>query len=340
MLNGPARVIAAFAAAALGASACGQVTAAADGGGTGGPTADQACAQLAKAECGKRDGCSKGTSITRVYGEMSVCLTRTAQACANRLAAVNTADTPQSAVNCAAAYAKLSCNDFFDGKLPADCTPAGPAADGQPCAFNAQCASGYCGGTKNALCGTCAPQPAPGDSCATSRCGPGQNCVAATMTCADVGILNAACDSNDPCGNGLSCVDASAKSAGGTCQVALGTPGAACGGEAMPGCNGSLGLACVGASGSKTCVMVTYGGDGMPCGDLSSTAVVQCKAGTCSMATGAAGGSQTGTCVLDAIDGASCDTVLGPSCMTPARCIVTGGGTAGTCALPTDRGCG
>lgn len=162
------------------------------------------------------------------------------------------------------------------------------------------------------------------------------------MTCADVGILNGSCDTNDPCGNGLSCVGVSSTSTQGTCEVALGTAGAACGGGAMPSCNGSLGLACVGPSGSKTCVSIDYVGDGMPCGNLSNTSFALCKAGTCYTTTGVASGSQTGTCKLDAIEGAACDTVLGPSCMTPARCVTVsdGGGTSGLCTLPTGRTCG
>ena len=76
--------------------------------------------------------------------------------------------------------------------------------------------------------------------------------MAETMTCVDVGLLNGPCDGNDPCGNGLSCVGVSSTSPKGTCEVAFGTMGEACGGGTMPGCNGSLGLACIRAAGSKT----------------------------------------------------------------------------------------
>ena len=79
-MKGTGRLVGCF-AAALGVAACGNVASNAHGGGDGGLTADQACAMLAQAECGKRDSCSKGTSITRVYGEMSVCLTRSALQC-------------------------------------------------------------------------------------------------------------------------------------------------------------------------------------------------------------------------------------------------------------------
>ena len=340
MLKGTGRLVGVF-VAVLSLGACGEVTSKnTDGGGDGGLTADQACAMRAQAECGKRNTCSNGTSITRVYGEMSVCLARAALECRSRLAAPNTGASPETVSKCAADYATLSCNDFFNNELPADCTPSGPGTNGQPCAFNGQCATAYCGGTENALCGTCAAQPAAGDSCADSLCGPGQNCVAATMNCQEVGILNGSCDTNDPCGNGLSCVGVSSTSTVGSCEVALGTAGAACGGGTTPACNGSLGLACVGASGSKTCVTISYVSDGMPCGNLSDTSFALCRAGTCYTSTGVASGSETGTCKLDAIEGASCDTALGPSCMTPARCVGSDGGTSGLCTLPTGSACG
>jgi hypothetical protein len=339
MLQGRGRVVAWF-AAALGVGACGTVVSTTQTGGDGGLTVDQACATLAQAECGKRDSCSKGTSITRVYGELSVCLARAALQCATRLAAPDTGASPQTVSKCAADYATLSCNDFFDGKLPSDCMPSGSRANGRPCAFNGQCATAYCGGTANALCGACAPPPSAGDSCTDSACGPGQNCVADTMTCVAVGILNGSCATDNPCGNGLSCVGVSSTSPQGTCEVALGTVGAACGGGTTPACNGSLGLSCVGTAGAKACVAISYVSDGMPCGNLSNAAFALCKAGTCYTPTGVASGSQMGACKLDAIEGASCDTVLGPSCMTPARCVVGDGGTSGLCTVPTGSACG
>ena len=138
MVKGAGRLVGVF-ATVLSVGACGKVTSTnTDGGGDGGLTADQACATLAQAECGKRDSCSNGTSITRVYGEMSVCLTRAALECTTRLAAPNTGASPQTVNKCAADYAALSCNDFFDDKLPADCAPSGPGTNGQPCAFNGQ----------------------------------------------------------------------------------------------------------------------------------------------------------------------------------------------------------
>jgi hypothetical protein len=132
----------------------------------------------------------------------------------------------------------------------------------------------------------------------------------------------------------------SASATPGTCQTAAGQVGAACGGT-MPGCDGSLGLFCGGATGSKTCMAMTYVTDGMPCGDLSTTSHVGCVAGGCYIATGLAGTGDTGTCKADAPDGAVCDSVLGPACLAPARCVVVGAdGGAGTCVLPSATSCG
>jgi hypothetical protein len=303
-------------------------------------TAAEACAALAQAECTKRMTCSNGNNITRVYGEMGVCVTRGTLSCTNALASPGNGNDPTVVAACTAAYATLACNDFFDGKLPAPCTPTGSVATGGACTFNGQCMTGYCGDTKNKLCGTCAAVPAAGDSCATGQCGHGQTCVDATMLCQNNGLLNGSCDANDPCGNGLSCVGNSAATGPGTCQLALGQLGVACGGVTMPGCDNTLGLYCGGAAGAKTCMMMMYVGDGEACGNLGSGVVAQCSAGNCYDSNGQVTGSGMGTCKLDAVDGASCDTMMGPSCMTPARCVISGGGTSGTCRVPMGNSCG
>jgi hypothetical protein len=118
----------------------------------------------------------------------------------------------------------------------------------------------------------------------------------------------------------------------------VGTP---CGGGTAPGCDGTNGLFCGGTTGSKTCMAITYVTAGMPCGDLSSTSHAECIAGGCYTATGSAGSGETGTCKADAADGTACDSVLGPGCITPARCVLTGdGGSVGTCEIPLGSTCG
>jgi len=160
------------------------------------------------------------------------------------------------------------------------------------------------------------------------------------MVCSSYGTLGDTCDAADPCGNGLSCIGAVASTAtAGDCEADVEQLSAACGGSG-PSCDGTAGLFCGGAAGSKTCMTITYVGDGMPCGDLSTTSHAECIAGSCYTATGPTGSGDMGTCKGDATDGSPCDTVLGPGCQTPARCVNSGAGTAGTCTAPTGTVCG
>jgi hypothetical protein len=306
-----------------------------------GTTPAAACAALANAECGKRMTCSNGANITRAFGDMNTCIARETLSCMGALAAPGTGNNVSLTMQCVAAFATLACNDFFDGKIPSVCAPSGPRAAGQPCAFNAQCASAFCGRVKNSLCGTCADAPTDGTSCQSSGCGHGQTCVDATQTCVAYGALNASCDGGHPCGNGLSCVGAMAStSTPGACHLAVGELGAACGGT-MPGCDATLGLFCGGAAGAKTCMTTPYEDDGAACGTRTSTSFAACKSGGCYTDTGVAGSGDMGTCKADGIEGAPCDSLLGPACLTPARCVpTTSGGTAGICTLPNGASCG
>ena len=104
----------------------------------------------------------------------------------------------------------------------------------------------------------------------------------------------------------------------------------------MPTCDGTLGLTCEGATGAKTCMAATYAADGAPCGNLGSGVVAQCQAGSCYLVPGQ---GEMGTCKRDAADGARCDTVLGPDCVRPSRCVVGDAGTSGVCTLPTATSC-
>jgi len=314
------------------AAACGDITSA-------GPSPVKACTDLAQASCAKRSSCTGGVGITRVYGDMTTCVTREELSCTLALAAPEIGQTPDKIESCVAAYATYSCPDFLNGNPPAACTPGGPRANGAACTFNAQCTTAFCARASNATCGVCAPAPSPGDSCASSACGHDQTCVDATMTCALQGDVNSACGAGAPCGAGLSCVGSSAAAAG-ACQVAVGQAGKPCGGAGNAGCDSSLGLYCAGAAGAKTCMMMAIVGDGAPCGLLPDGTRAICRAGTCFTAQGVAAESETGQCKATAADGASCDTVLGPRCSAPARCVVGDRGTAGTCTVPDATTCG
>lgn len=342
----PAAVVIATAFALLASAAgCGKTGSSdADAG-----TAAASCAALASARCALRSMCSSatggatattaavGASVIRTYGDMQTCVAQETLACTSSLAAPDTGWTIAGIDKCVSAFATYSCQDFFDNNPPGDCAPKGSRANGAECTFNAQCASAYCQGTKSDVCGTCADPPGAGADCSDSTCGHNQTCLTSMDTCAAVVSMNGACDGTHPCDNALACVGATA-TAMGTCRPAAATIGASCGGT-MPGCDTTLGLYCAGSAGAKTCTAMTFAHDGQPCGLLSDGSRVGCVAGECYTATGTAGSGDMGACKASVGAPAACDTVLGPSCLAPARCVVPDNGSAGTCATPDATMC-
>jgi hypothetical protein len=353
---GSSVVLAAISVAAVGCSSSN----------SNGPSVDQACGDIAQARCNLRTECSLpdgesglGFNLLENYGDMTTCLAREKLACQNGLSAPHTGQSASAVEMCVVAFASYTCTDFFNNLPPTECTPTGALATGATCAFNAQCSSGFCNGTKNSACGTCGPAPATGDDCSTSTCERGDRCLGATSTCAAVVTSNGVCDETHPCDRGLSCVGSNAKTmTTGTCETAGTRVGVACGGT-MPGCDATRGLYCAGPSGSKTCTRIGYAGTtagadggitaadggasgptpaGTACGQLADGSRVGCAAGTCFTGNGVASGSDTGTCQPYAADGQGCDTAVGPGCMSPARCVTTTG-TAGTCVVPTASMC-
>jgi len=312
-------------------------------GGCGSSGTDTACNDVAAARCTQRSMCSAlagataGASLVRTYGDMATCKAREALACKNGLAAHGTGNSASQVERCTAAFSTYSCQDFFDNNPPADCVVTGALANAAACAFNGQCKSGYCQGTKNSMCGSCADPPAAGADCSTSTCWHNQRCVSQDQTCEGVVSMNGACDATHPCDNGLACVGDSATTMG-TCEPAGTSAGAACGGT-MAGCDNTIGLYCSGAAGAKTCAEITFAGAGQACGLMSDGTRVACRAGECFTATGVAGNNDMGTCKADVDAPGGCDTALGPRCLAPARCVVTGGGTAGSCVVPTGASC-
>ena len=302
----------------------------------------EACAAVAKAVCDRRVACSgkinaTGVGIIRMFGTMTECLARQQLVCVNAFHAPGSGHSLASEQECAQAFAGYSCADFFANNAPAACQPAGARLNGASCAFDAQCKSGFCTGERRAQCGTCAPEPAVGDSCAASDCGRGQSCDATSMTCKLPAASGDACDSNDDCGYGLVCMSAAAAGGAGTCKPAVSDLGAPCGGM-MPVCDLVQGLFCGGAVGAKTCVATMFVGDAASCGVLAADAFAACTAGACYTATGQAGVGEKGICKANAADGAACDIKTGPGCEFPARCVL-GNGTAGVCRVPSG-GCG
>jgi hypothetical protein len=330
----------------MGVSACGGTTSPdlttggpdSGGGGTGGATtAASACSSVAKARCQKRDACSDGVANKTAYGDEATCESREAASCETSLGAPGTGATPESVSACAAALPGTACADFAAGAVPDACNPAtGSGADGSACAFNAQCASAHCAVPKDALCGTCAPAPKAGDSCAaTGTCGKGLDCTKDTSICVAPLPAGGACAKDAPCAAGLSCVGAT-KTKTGTCQASGTTAGVACdpNQRTAPGCEKSVGLFC--SAKSLKCEAITFAAPGQPCGAVGDGLTACTGGGVCVLPSATA---TAGTCAAPAADGAPCDVAKGGACLSPAKCIVPTGAASGTCKLPDATAC-
>ena len=327
-------------------------------GDSGDPT--KACSDEAAAVCALRDSCSPNYNNALVYGNTATCQTRVTTTCVNALAAKGTGNNAAHVEACAAAYPGENCADFFDNNPTAACVPpAGTLANGAACGASAQCTSTYCAIGEYAVCGTCANLPAVGDACQVQAdCGRDLACATPAATgdggapggkCAAWVAASGSCLTGySPCQSGYSCVgDDEATMAHGTCQAAGSTVGAACDGsrKTMAGCDAEMGLACIPtAKGSAvgTCQNISLVGAGATCGDIGAapiTGVAACEAsGLCKKA---APTDTSGTCVAAAADNAACDNdpSKGPPCLAPAKCVVTGNGTAGTCTVPNAATC-
>jgi hypothetical protein len=325
-------------------------------------SADSACTVLAQAQCSRRQVCADlasaggvtaypdGIYVLKTYGDMATCLAQQQLACANGLAAPGIGTSPAQVEKCAAEYSTWSCVDLYDNGAnpPPDCALPGKLANGATCAFNGQCTSRFCAGTKNANCGVCADEPVDGASCATSGCAPGQACKTEStgaQLCRDrLAVGDATCTSDTVCTAFSSCVGASTSdpTKTGSCTTSATSVGAACGGATGPSCESNLGLACLGASGAKTCQAVAYVTAGAACATLADGSRGDCIAGDCFTPTGAAAASDTNAvCLGKATAGAACDTQVGPNCLAPARCVTSATGTtAGTCVVPLASLCG
>jgi hypothetical protein len=291
-------------------------------------SAMDACAQLAMAKCAKLMSCSP-TDLTRRFADVGTCTTREALACTDQQEAVDTAATTGQAVQCSTAITASSCTDFLGATAPAAClAPDGPGAGG--CAFGAQCDTSFCSVGANAVCGECVATPVVGTSCATSSCGSGLVCAPGNKLCAVPGAANAQCNETAPCSNGLTCVGTT-KNNPGRCQPELTAANGQCDAKhnSRADCSADDGLACNANTGR--CVALGLAAAGGKCGEINNVKTV-CTAGSeCFTPTG----QQTGTCLAPAGDGSACNLTAGPDCLTPARCVPTGGtGSAGTCELP------
>lgn len=332
-------------AAAGGAGAAGAAGGAGGTGGTAGssgaggnPAAemDAACSASAAATCEKREACRAGEA-TRLWGSVDACTARTKAACVAGLAAPDAGATAATTTACAASITSASCTDWLSPKPLAGCGPyQGKRVDGAACTYGAQCTSGTCQNPSGGLCGACAPLPKAGDPCGDNvGCGATDlKCDTDTMKCMVPSGAGAACGKGlAPCGTELSCIGATATKQG-ACTADATTVGAACDpkSETAPDCDKAKGLYC--DKTTKKCAQAAVAQPGSPCGAVGDLGTICTGGSVCIVPSG----TKTGTCTPLAKDGAACDTTLGPTCLAPARCVITSG-TAGTCQLPDATKC-
>jgi hypothetical protein len=302
----------------------------------GGPSSTQACADLAKARCARSAACSNGTNVVRQYGDMNTCVAREQLACTLGEGAPQAGGSPAAAELCAAALANTSCADFLGNNPPPQCVNKGLSGNGAPCVFAGQCASTYCLNDKTSLCGICGDAPPPGISCSNDNCARQQICTVRTMTCQKLAQLGETCDNTTLiCAPDLGC-DIPNGATTSTCAPTIATLGAPCGG-ALGVCDATLGLSCT----ARKCVAIDYAGDGAACGSFTIGGFGGCGfGGSCYTASGIAQVGEMGVCKAAAADGKPCEIAVGPPCLLPARCVVSGGGTSGVCTLPAANSCG
>jgi hypothetical protein len=305
--------------------------------GTTPPSHDAACTQLSAARCQRLAACSTA-DLGKRFADLASCEARQQLACLAGLDAPDTGATPATADACAATIPTESCPQFL-GNDPTDaCLPqTGARAQGAACEFSGQCSTMFCAVSSTAACGTCQAKPVAGTSCASAGCGPGLVCVASTQLCQVPVAAAGACSADLPCTQGTTCVGADAGTGVmGSCMAELTTAGATCDPKRAtgPDCSSDAGFTC--DTTTKQCVAQPVVAAGMTCGPVAGVAT-RCAAGAMCVKPS---GSTTGTCVAPAADGAACDSVAGPGCLYPAKCVAAStGGTAGTCELPGDPSC-
>lgn len=311
--------------------------------GCGGPSTDKVCADQAAARCTKFDECQGNQGVLLRYGDLSTCKLREAKACTATLNATPTSRTPQQVEDCVTALPKQSCGDFLSNNPPAACqAQPGTLAANASCAFDAQCQSAFCAIPRFKSCGTCQPPPAVGSDCsAYGTCGYNQACltldsdggVATSAVCVAFAAVGTSCDRLHPCSSSLSCVGSSTLDDGGvvqgTCQQRAKTAGAPCDPRqaTSAGCDPNLGLFCDGRA--QLCVAFSNAGPGSSCAATAvdgGSVLSRCTFGASCIA-----GSGGSTCIAPVIEGGSCDTLVGPPCLAPARCVTIGVPGPGTC---------
>jgi hypothetical protein len=306
-------------AGASGSGATGGATdAGGDTGGTGGtdggPTADQACAHLARVFCEKHNEC-KPWYIRANFGDMETCVAQYAKTlCLNHVGIADSSDTPAAREACAAATTLATCAQYLDNDVALDAClflEPGKRATGSVCGTAQQCQTVRCEGRRGE-CGTCGGPLVPSGG----RCTSGNEC-AGNLQC-----YNGTCGL--PGGLGEPCSFASCQSAlecgPGRCVVPA-QQGEAC--DVERPCSGQAGLTC----GNNVCVPWEFAGPGEPCNDgfgRFCRAAGFCRANST---------LSDGICIAAAREGEACNESVGPFCLPWAECV------GGVCKVPQYGAC-
>jgi hypothetical protein len=270
----------------------------------------QACSTYGRAVCGKLSACSPA-ELQADFGDMNACAAREALACVAGAGAPGAQISVAVLMACAGELGGATC-DLFATRGVASCLLKGRRGDGDGCASDFQCGSGFCKRTRGINCGSCTPFGRVGSPCAEpSECGPGLEC-SINGACAAPSAPGMPCGNDQPCRFGAYC-------AGQTCAAQVETAGAAC--QGRDSCAAHRGLVCS----QSQCAAIAFARAGQACG---GPGILLCEAsGDCVIGQGAAG-----VCSMVARDGQSCAN--GQSCLAPAECL------SGVCDIPrgTDTG--
>jgi hypothetical protein len=271
---------------------------------------DPACQSYAFAYCARLKQCSP-TALQMRFGTAETCEMLYQTPCINGISLPSSGSTVAGREACTSALADWDCTDFIFGENPppACAVASGALPNGVSCATASQCQSGYCGFPAGSACGTCAPEPQPGDSCAITQCPSGLSCANPPLTCQARAGAGASCAAPTPCDDGLVCVS-------GTCEIAVTMLNAPCNADGA-GCDIYSGLGCSGTP--SACTTATLAQPGQPCGEIAGQ-TISCFVGNCTR----------GVCVGLVAAGGACE-IDGAPCMSNTRCVVPAGSTTGTC---------
>jgi hypothetical protein len=274
----------------------------------------QACEAYAGAICSKLIACSPA-ELQADFGDMSTCLTRKSLFCRAAAAAPGGMVNPATLMACAGELGGAACQAFATRNVVA-CQLKGIRSDGDACASDWQCGSGFCRRTRGVNCGTCTPLGRVNSPCAeATECGPGLEC-SDNKACAIPSVAGGPCSAAQPCQAGTYC------GGNNTCAAQLAVVGAPC--TERNSCAGEKGLLCS----ASRCASVVFAKPGQACG---GEGVLLCEA-SADCVLGRQGNA--GVCSMVARDTETCGDATGRSCLAPAECL------SGVCEVPrgTDTG--